>query len=267
MIVVLPDSKTIYNGSMYSSSATTGDSENYMSRTMWWPTSTRTTAPYPIRAEQRIGQATQWAGYGASRIGMKHSRCVRSALHHEPAAACRPWEAAGPCPADRMKEMVIANERESLPRPSRPPNLAAAIAGLSAPRIFATAAAWAPDPKNPPLYFDLPTKDGAARAGDTWRNMHCQLHHWHLCPPAHRQSQGSTAPSRSTWAIRTALRFDATKLHGILDNYGIANRFRDLFGYTYVKRRSRSLPESHVMPFFSKNLCFTAGLPLAGPNL
>jgi hypothetical protein len=25
---------------------------------------------------------------------------------------------------------------------------------------YATAAAWAPDPKNPPLYFDLPTKDG-----------------------------------------------------------------------------------------------------------
>src|ERR1700728_2148147 len=32
MIVVLPDSKTIYNGSMYSSSATTGDFENYVAR-------------------------------------------------------------------------------------------------------------------------------------------------------------------------------------------------------------------------------------------
>ena len=30
MIVVLPDSKTIYNGSMYSSSATTGDFENFI---------------------------------------------------------------------------------------------------------------------------------------------------------------------------------------------------------------------------------------------
>src|ERR1035437_4205540 len=30
MIVVLPDSKTIYNGSMYSSSVTTGDFENYV---------------------------------------------------------------------------------------------------------------------------------------------------------------------------------------------------------------------------------------------
>jgi hypothetical protein len=32
MIVVLPDSKTIYNGSMYSSSVTTGDFENYIAR-------------------------------------------------------------------------------------------------------------------------------------------------------------------------------------------------------------------------------------------
>jgi len=32
MIVVLPDSKTIYNGSMYSSSMTTGDFENFIAR-------------------------------------------------------------------------------------------------------------------------------------------------------------------------------------------------------------------------------------------
>jgi len=32
MIVVLPDSKTVHNGSMYSSSVTTGDFENYVAR-------------------------------------------------------------------------------------------------------------------------------------------------------------------------------------------------------------------------------------------
>ena len=30
---------------------------------------------------------------------------------------------------------------------------------------LATAAAWSPDPKNPPLYLDLPMKDGVAPAG------------------------------------------------------------------------------------------------------
>src|SRR5258708_40340733 len=32
MIVVLPDSKTVHNGSMYSSSGTVGDFENYIAR-------------------------------------------------------------------------------------------------------------------------------------------------------------------------------------------------------------------------------------------
>ena len=32
MIVVLPDSKTVHNGSMYSSSVTTGDFEGYVAR-------------------------------------------------------------------------------------------------------------------------------------------------------------------------------------------------------------------------------------------
>src|SRR6185295_18416938 len=32
MIVVMPDSKTVHNGSMYSSSVTTGDFENYVAR-------------------------------------------------------------------------------------------------------------------------------------------------------------------------------------------------------------------------------------------
>jgi hypothetical protein len=43
-----------------------------------------------------------------------------------------------------MKEMEIANEKK--------------IAGAKSPSE--AAAAWAPYPKNPPLYLDLPTQDG-----------------------------------------------------------------------------------------------------------
>src|SRR5213079_231299 len=52
MIVVFPDSKTVHNGSMYSSSQTTGDFETFVSRDL-------------------VGHSM--GGYGASRIGMKHS--------------------------------------------------------------------------------------------------------------------------------------------------------------------------------------------------
>ena len=56
MIVVLPDSKTIYNGSMYSSSATTGDFENYVAHDVvaYIDAHYRT---IPDQAEQRIGRS------------------------------------------------------------------------------------------------------------------------------------------------------------------------------------------------------------------
>ena len=69
MIVVLPDSKTIYNGSMYSSSATTGDFENFISHDVvaYMDAHYRT---FPIAEPRPRGHSM--GGYGASRIGMKH---------------------------------------------------------------------------------------------------------------------------------------------------------------------------------------------------
>ena len=69
-----------------------------------------------------------------------------------------PMTGGGPGPADQMKDRAIANEKKVADAKS-PADLAAASPGFAAAQ-FATAAAWAPDPKNPPLYFDLTTKDG-----------------------------------------------------------------------------------------------------------
>src|SRR5208282_3765721 len=70
MIVVLPDSKTIYNGSMYSSSATTGDFENYIAHDVvaYMDAHYRT---IPDRTGRGL-VGHSMGGYGASRIGMKH---------------------------------------------------------------------------------------------------------------------------------------------------------------------------------------------------
>ena len=57
-----------------------------------------------------------------------------------------------------MKERAIASEKKVAAAKS-PADLAAQSPGFAAAQ-YATAAAWAPNPKNPPLYFDLPTKDG-----------------------------------------------------------------------------------------------------------
>src|SRR5580704_819258 len=70
MIVVLPDSKTIHNGSMYSSSATTGDFEKFIARDVvaWIDSHYRT---IPQRASRGL-VGHSMGGYGASRIGMKY---------------------------------------------------------------------------------------------------------------------------------------------------------------------------------------------------
>ncbi len=70
MIVVLPDSKTIYNGSMYSSSETTGDFERFIYHDVvaYIDAHYRT---IPDR-ESRGLAGHSMGGYGAARIGMKH---------------------------------------------------------------------------------------------------------------------------------------------------------------------------------------------------
>jgi hypothetical protein len=52
------------------------------------------------------------------------------------------------------------------------------------------------------------------------------------------------------------LRFDATKLHEVLDRYGIANAFT-IYPGTHTSAVADRF-QNFVMPFFSKNLCFTA---------
>jgi enterochelin esterase-like enzyme len=92
MIVVLPDSKTVHNGSMYSSSATTGDFERFIAHDVvaYIDVHYRTVANRTSRG--LVGHFM--GGYGASRIGMKHpevfgtlyimSPCCMSARGAEP---------------------------------------------------------------------------------------------------------------------------------------------------------------------------------------
>ncbi len=59
MIVVLPDSKTIYNGSMYSSSATTGDFEKFISKRRC-VLHRRALSHHPRLAPAAVLSATPW---------------------------------------------------------------------------------------------------------------------------------------------------------------------------------------------------------------
>src|ERR1035437_6692176 len=143
MIVVLPDSKTVHNGSMYSSSVTTGDFEQYIAHDVvpYIDAHYRTT---PARlARGLVGHSM--GGYGASRIGMKHSDVFGSLYIMSP-CCLSPRSAPNP---------DIDKALEAVKKPEDSANLS-----FFARATLATAAAWSPDPKSPPLYLDLPTKDG-----------------------------------------------------------------------------------------------------------
>ena len=248
MIVVLPDSKTIYNGSMYSSSATTGDFENYVARDVvaYMDAHYRTIANRSSRG--LVGHSM--GGYGASRIGMKHPD-VFGALYIMSPCCMSPMAGGGPGPADQMKERAIAGEKKVAAAKS-PADLAAQSPGFASAQ-YATAAAWAPDPKNPPLYFDLPTKDGVPVP-------EIQAKFAANSPLAFvDQYIGNLKQYRAIGidvGDQDGLRFDTTKLHDILDHYGIANSF-EVYSGTHTSAVADRF-QNHVMPFFSKNLCFTA---------
>jgi enterochelin esterase-like enzyme len=112
-IVVLPDSKTVYNGSMYSSSATTGDFEKYV----WHDVVAYIDGHYRTIADRRSrGLAGHsMGGYGASRIGMKHAD-VFGALYIMSPCCLSPMAGGGPGPAEQMKARAIAGEKKSCRR-------------------------------------------------------------------------------------------------------------------------------------------------------
>src|SRR5487761_1559129 len=109
MIVVLPDSKTVYGGSMYSSSATTGDFEKFIAHDVVSYIDAHYRTIPDRRSRGLVGHSI--GGYGATRIGMKHPD-VFGALYIMSPCCMSSMAGGGPGPADQMKERAIANEKK-----------------------------------------------------------------------------------------------------------------------------------------------------------
>src|SRR5579863_8615823 len=238
MIVVLPDSKTIHNGSMYSSSVTTGDFENFIAHDLvsYIDAHYRTLSNRASRG--LVGHSM--GGYGATRIGMKHSDVFGSVYIMSP--CCLSARRAGPPNAELEKKLAAVKTAED-----------SAKLGFFERAQLATAAAWSPDPKNPPLYLDLPSQDGIVQ-NDV-------LAKWAANSPLSFIDQ-YIGNLRQYHAIsidvgdQDGLRVDTIKLHEVLDKYGIENTF-ELYRGTHTSAVADRF-QNHVMPFFSKNLCFQA---------
>ena len=238
MIVVLPDSKTVHNGSMYSSSATTGDFEQFIAHDMVaYVDAHYRTIPHRL-GRGLVGHSM--GGYGAARIGMKHPDVFGSLYIMSP--CCLSARAAGPANPESEKALAAVKTPEDSAK--LPFFLRAQLA---------SAAAWSPDPKNPPLYLDLPVKDGVSQPDI--------LAKWAANAPLAFVDQ-YIRNLRQYRAIamdvgdQDGLRIDAGKLHDVLDAYGIPNSF-EVYPGTHTSRVADRF-QNHVLPFFSQHLCFQA---------
>ncbi|HKE55739.1 MAG TPA: alpha/beta fold hydrolase [Pyrinomonadaceae bacterium] len=238
MIVVLPDSKTVHNGSMYSSSITTGDFEQFIARdVVSYIDAHYRTIP------NRLGRGLvghSMGGYGAARIGMKHADVFGSLYIMSPCCLSpRPTPPANSDVAKTLEAVKTPEDSAKLPFLARVQ--------------LATAAAWSPNPKNPPFYLDLPTRNGEPQPDVIAR--------WTANAPLAFLDQyiGGLREYRAI-AIdvgdQDGLRVDSSKLHDALAKYGVVNSFVVYSGTHTSKVADRF--QNHVLPFFSRNLCFQA---------
>lgn len=237
MIVVLPDSKSVHNGSMYSSSVTTGNFERFIARDVveYIDANYRTIADR--RSRGLVGHSM--GGYGAARIGMKHADTFGSLYLMSP--CCLSPRGAGQMDAENeaaIAALTSPQQSESLPR------------GLRSQ--LAAASAWSPNPLDPPLYVDLPINDGEVQAEVLARfaaNAPIAFVHQYIADLRQYDAISMDVGDQD------GLRADTERLHEILDSYGIENGF-EVYRGTHTSEVADRF-QNHVLPFFGQHLCAT----------
>ncbi|MGC4056105.1 MAG: alpha/beta hydrolase-fold protein [Paludibaculum sp.] len=238
MIIVMPNAFTAYQGSMYSTSVTTGDWEGYVARELvaYVDQHYRTLA----RVESRGLAGHSMGGYGAMRIGMKNPDVFSSIYLLSPCCMSTRFSNTpqpGPVPAESVKG---------------PADVAKADFGTKA--MLASAAAWSPNPANPPLFLDLPSKGGEPQPE--------VLARWAANAPLSMLDQ--YIPN-----IRKlrAIAFDAgdedrmiagtnVVLDRMLTAYGVTHTY-EVYKGNHINRIAERI-DKKVLPFFSSNLSFAA---------
>jgi len=234
MIFVTPDAFTRYQGSFYSNSVTTGNWEDYIVSEL---------VPYidahyrtiPARASRGLAGHSM-GGYGTIRIGMRHPDVFSSI--YLLSACCMAFPD------------LFVSENGTKAEAAKTPEQVDALP-LFARFFVGVSAAWAPNPKNPPFFADLPVKDG--------KLVDEVVAKFHANEPLHMIDQ-YVGNLRQLNAIgldvgdKDALVPAAQKLDAALTSYGIAHQF-EIYDGNHVDHIADRI-ELKVVPFFSRNLSF-----------
>jgi S-formylglutathione hydrolase len=235
-IVVTPSAYTLHKGSMYSNSPTTGDWERFVAEDLvaYMDGHYRTLATRMSRglAGHSMG------GYGALRIGMKRPE-VFHALYLM--SSCCLGANRNPRP-EAMAASEAIKTREQAEEAARAP-------GFGPSTSLASAAAWSPNPSNPPLFLDLPVKDGKVRPEIVAK--------WVANAPLETVSQHVEQLNRYyaiaiDIGLQDPLLGSNKQLHEALTRLHVPHYYEEYEGDHTNKVRERI--ERNVLPFFSKNL-------------
>jgi S-formylglutathione hydrolase len=236
MIVVMPNAFSLHKGSMYSNSVTTGDWESFIARDLvgYVDTHYRTIADRMSRGLS----GHSMGGYGAIRIGMKRPDVFASLYI---LSAC--------CLGAQINPRLEAMAASEAIRTREDAEEAGRGRGFGPSTNLAFGAAWSPNPGNPPLYLDLPIKDGKLRPEIVAK--------WAANAPLAMIDQ--YVPSLKAYhaiamdiGTKDGLLASNKELDQALTRFAITHGFEEYEGDHTNKVAERI--EQHVLPFFSDKL-------------
>jgi S-formylglutathione hydrolase len=247
-IVVTPSAYTLHKGSMYSNSPTTGDWERFIAEDLvaYMDSHYRTLANRMSRGLS----GHSMGGYGALRIGMKRPDVFFSLYLM---SSCCLTANRNPNPESMAASEAIKTRAQA--------EEAASGRGFGPSVNLASAAAWSPNPKNPPLFLDLPVKDGKVRPDIVAK--------WVANSPIEMLEQHA-ANLRKYYAIAIeigtsdGLLASNKQLHETMTRLQIPHHYEEYDGDHTNRVRERI--ERHVLPFFSKNLAAPANPTSPSPQ-
>ncbi len=238
MIVVTPNAYTRFAGSMYSNSATTGDWEDFVAKEL---------VSYIDQHYRTLPQAASrglaghsMGGYGSIRIGMKHPEVFSSVYLLSPCCMAPNWTSRSDSQFE--SRLLAVRTQEQFEK-----------ADFFTKATFASAAAWSPDPKNPPFYLDLPVGDKKDTVQTKWTaNAPLAMLDQYINRIRKLHAFAFDAGDRDTQIAGTVKQLDQD-----LNRYGIAHGF-EIYPGTHVSRIAERI-ETRMLPFFSYNLVFPNG--------
>ena len=237
MIVVMPNGFTRFKGSMYSNSVTVGDWETFITKELvaYVDTHYRTLA----QAASRGLAGHSMGGYGTMRLGMKSTDVFSSIYALSP--CCMEPGRSNPAMKELMKKIEAVKTDDEVKTQN-----------FFALAMLASAAAWSPNPKNPPFYIDLPFRDGEVVPDILARqNANAILTTIPQYIPNLRKLKaiGLDAGTKDVGISGATKQLDQ-----MLTDYGIAH-FYESYDGDHLNRIAERL-QTKTLPFFSQNLSF-----------